>query len=122
MQGDPDVEFPGEDTAGNLGTENFAGDDGHVGVVVLDGREDRPEGLEAGRRGEPEAQCSGDARAGKPGALGGALERGERERRLFSSVWPAAVSLTSRLVRTNSCVPRVRSSLWIWLLSDGWEM
>jgi len=38
------------------------------------------------------------------------------------SALPAAVSLTSRLVRTNSSVPRVRSSLRIWLLSDGWEM
>jgi hypothetical protein len=32
------------------------------------------------------------------------------------------VSSTWRLVRTNRSVPRVRSSLWIWLLSDGWEM
>jgi len=32
------------------------------------------------------------------------------------------VSSTWRLVRTNRSVPRVRSSLWIWLLSDGWAM
>jgi hypothetical protein len=50
---------------------------------VLDGREDRSERLEAGQRGVAQADGSGDARAREAGAAGGALERGERERRLL---------------------------------------
>ena len=41
------------------------------------------ERLEAGRGGVAEAHGSGDALAGEAGALGGALERGERQRRLL---------------------------------------
>jgi hypothetical protein len=83
MQGEPDVEFPGQYAAGDLGTEQLAGDDGHVRVVVLDGREDRPEGLEARQRGVAEADGSGDALAGKARALPGPVECRERERRLL---------------------------------------
>ncbi len=85
MQGEPDVEFPGENAAWDLGAEQFVGDDGHVGVVVFDGCENLPEGLEAGRRGKAEAQGSGDARAGKSGALGGTLERRVGYVRLYES-------------------------------------
>jgi hypothetical protein len=83
MQGDPDVEFPRENAARDLGAEQLAGDDRHVGVVVLDSGEDRPESFEAGRRGEAEAHGPGDARAGKQGALGGTFEPRERQRCLF---------------------------------------
>src|SRR6476660_2704187 len=38
------------------------------------------------------------------------------------SARPAVVSSTWRLVRTNRSVPRLRSSLWIWLLSDGGDV
>jgi hypothetical protein len=83
VQGQPDVEFPGEYAAGDLGAERLARDDRDGRVVVLDGAEDRAEGLEAGRWGVTEADGAGDARAGEAGAVGGALERGERQRRLL---------------------------------------
>jgi hypothetical protein len=50
---------------------------------VLDGGQDRSEGFEAGRWGVAEADGSGDTRAAEAGAVGGALELGERERRLL---------------------------------------
>jgi hypothetical protein len=79
----PDVNFPGEDAAGDGGAEHLARDDGHVRVVVLDSSEDRSEGLEAGRRGVGEADGPGDTRAGEAGVFGGAFERGERQGRLL---------------------------------------
>jgi predicted ester cyclase len=79
MQGEPDVELSGQDPAGDLGAEQLAGDDGHVRVVVLDCCEDRPESLEARQRGVAKAYGAGDALTGKARALGGALERCERE-------------------------------------------
>ena len=69
--------------AWDLGAEHLARDDGDVRVVVLDGGQDRPERLHAGCRGVAEADGSRDSRAGEASALGGALERGQRERCLL---------------------------------------
>ena len=83
VQRNADIEFAGEYTAGDLGTEGFAGDDGHVGGVLFDGRQDRAERLEAGRRGVAQSHRSSDTLAGKAGTLRGSLERGERHRCLL---------------------------------------
>jgi hypothetical protein len=83
VQGQPDVELAGEYATRHLGAEELAGDHGHVRAVVLDGGQDRAERLEAGHRGVAEPHRPGDAGPGEAGALGCALERGERERCLL---------------------------------------
>src|ERR1700748_3161506 len=80
VQRNADVEFAGEYTGRNLGAEEFAGDDGDVGDVLFDGRQNRAERLVAGGRGVAQSHCSGDPFAGEAGALGGSLERGKRQR------------------------------------------
>ncbi len=74
---------PASTRPGDLGAEQLAGDDGHVRVVVLDGREDRPKSLEARERGVAEADGSGYALARKARALRGPLDRRECERCLL---------------------------------------
>ena len=83
MQGQSDVQLAGDDTTRNLGTEELAGDDGHVRAVVLDGIEDGAERLEARHRRVAEPHGSGDARSRQAGAVGGALECAERSRCLL---------------------------------------
>jgi hypothetical protein len=83
VKGHPDVNFSRQHPPGNLGAEHLARDDGHVRVVVLDGGQDCPKGLEAGHGGVAETNRPRNARAGEAGPLGGALEGGERQRRLL---------------------------------------
>jgi len=83
VQGEPDVEFPCCDAAGDLGAEQLAGDYRHIRVVVLDGCEERSENLEAGQRRVAEADGSGDALAGETRAFGCALECRQRWRCLL---------------------------------------
>ena len=82
-QRNADIEFAGEYTAGDLGTEEFASDDGHVWGVLFDGRQDRAERLEAGRRGVSQSHGSSDTLASEAGTLRGSLERGKRQRCLL---------------------------------------
>ena len=51
--------------------------------LVLDGGQDRAEGLVAGHRGVAQPYCPGDARPGEAGAFGGAFECAEGERCLL---------------------------------------
>jgi len=93
VQGKADVELAREDAAGDLCAEELAGDDGQVRAVVCDGGEDRAERLEAGHRRVAEPDRSGDARPGEARTLGGALERGERERCLLEERPPGGGEL-----------------------------
>ena len=88
MQRKSDVELAGHEPPGNLGAEELAGDHGHVRAVVLDRGQDRAQRLGAGHRGVAEPDCSGDAGSGETGALGRALERGERQWRLVAERTP----------------------------------
>jgi hypothetical protein len=93
VQGKADVELAGKDAAGDLGAEELAGDDGHVRAVVFDGGQDRCERLETRRRRVAEPHRARDARSGEAGALGRALERGERERCLLEERPPGGGEL-----------------------------
>src|SRR6266700_4065001 len=81
-QGKADVELAGKHAGGNLGAEELGRDDRHVRAVVLDGGQDRAEGLVTSHRGVAEPYRSGDARTSEAGALSCVLERAERQRRL----------------------------------------
>jgi len=106
MQGEADVEFAGDDAAGNVHAEEFARHDGHIRAVVRDRRQQRSERFEAGRRGIAEAHGSGDARAGEAGALGGALERRERERCLREERLPGGGEPDLAVVADEQLCPK----------------
>jgi hypothetical protein len=82
VERDPDVDRAGEQAFWDRGAEELLSDHGQLGVVLLGCLEQGGQRVEAHHRGIAEPQRHNGVVAGEASVLGGALQRGERKRRL----------------------------------------